>query len=130
MNEIEKRFYDAFVGSDDPNRGEIRFQEPVGIYFVDFIIYGAYQYPLAIEIDGQESHKTKEQRYYDCKRGRFLLKEGYVVARFTASEVYVDAQGCVKEALEISCAMDTTLRGVIEENLYITRCMEESKEGV
>ena len=53
---------------------------------------------LIVEIDGHESHKTKEQRYADYKRERFFLHRGYHVMRFTGSEVFVDPLKCVMEA--------------------------------
>lgn len=77
-------------------------QEPVGIYRVDFVLTDDItnkQY--AIEIDGHEAHKTKEQRFNDYRRERFLFREGYTVIRFMGSEVYTDPKLCVNELLEM-----------------------------
>jgi hypothetical protein len=56
---------------------------------------------LIIECDGHEFHeKTKAQAARDKKRDRTLQSLGYVVIRFTGSEVYNDPIACAEEALE------------------------------
>jgi hypothetical protein len=108
MNEIEQKFYDAYQrlrnfaepGSEpDPVYAcyGIKPQYPIDIYIVDFLVGRC-----AVEIDGHEYHKTKEQRCHDAKRDRYLIREGYIPVRFTASEVFVDAEKCVFEAFEIA----------------------------
>lgn len=54
---------------------------------------------IAIEIDGHEYHKTKEQRTSDAKRERALQKEGWQVIRFTGSEVFANCDKCVREVM-------------------------------
>lgn len=124
MNKIEQRFYDAWndysleyesdTGHKNPNDYYIDNKIPmpavglepqvtVGIYRVDFVLGER----LIVEIDGHESHKTKEQRYLDCKRDRFLVQQGYVVIRFTASEVFLNARQCLIEATTIADAIET-----------------------
>ena len=45
---------------------KIEPQSPIGIYIVDFLFYtNVPNCNFVVEIDGQESHKTKEQRYKD-----------------------------------------------------------------
>ena len=81
---------------------EVESQYPVGIYIIDFYFWDALtNQKYAVEIDGHEAHKTKEQRFNDYRRERFLMKEGYKVIRFMGSEVYTDAGGCIKELMEI-----------------------------
>lgn len=112
MNEIEQMFYNAYlcfmdedVCEDDRislfKRFGIEPQAIVGIYKIDFAIGDC-----AIEIDGHEFHKTKEQREYDYKRERYLIKHGYTPVRFMATEVFLDAYSCVVEALEIADVID------------------------
>lgn len=104
MNKIEQMFYDAFLelenGEDEYETTltnyYLEIQKPVGIYKPDFICGGC-----VIEIDGHDYHKTKEQREKDYKRERYLMKQGYFVIRFMATEVYLNPKECVKEALEI-----------------------------
>jgi len=115
MNKIEERFYDELSNVViHPSRyfdesisrvymfeiGKLECQKPIGIYIVDFLIADRY----IIEIDGHEAHKTKEQRYSDCKRERFLQESGYYIIRYTGSEVYVDALECAKNAILIVTA--------------------------
>lgn len=95
MNEIEKRFYDAWC--DYGEEESIQPGKVIGPYRVDFL---AFDY-IVIEIDGHDSHKTKEQRDKDYKRERFLQKEGKFVVRFTGTEVFLDAEQCVEEVYEI-----------------------------
>lgn len=56
---------------------------------------------VAIEIDGHDFHeKTKKQVESDKKRERFLIKNGWVVIRFSGTEVFKDALYCVNEVYE------------------------------
>jgi len=111
MNKIEELFYDEFIKVDASremyfNKNideyfiyslEIKQQHPIDIYIVDFLINDEY----IIEIDGHESHKTKEQRYKDYKRERYFISKGYIVIKFTGSEVYVDSENCVLQTFDI-----------------------------
>lgn len=133
MNSIEQKFYDAMLivvrqdrhdedyceGMDvmdylaviDP--GEIAcietvsYQRPIGIYIVDFLFEGTSGHKYVVEIDGHDAHKTKEQRFKDYRRERFLQEEGYTVFRFMASEVYVNAVACVRWVFNTISEMET-----------------------
>lgn len=81
---------------------ELEIQYPLGIYILDFYLWDELtNQKYAIEIDGHEAHKTKEQRFNDYRRERFLMREGFKVIRFMGSEVYTNALGCVKELMEL-----------------------------
>jgi len=102
VNEIEEKFSKAFDSLQDMFDEDLVFlylhsQVVIGIYVVDFIVNGKY----IIEIDGHEWHKTKEQREFDYKRERYLLKRGYTVLRYTGTEIYLSAKECAKEARDI-----------------------------
>jgi very-short-patch-repair endonuclease len=44
---------------------------------------------VAVECDGHDFHeKTKEQAQRDKEKDRFLQSKGWIVARFTGSEIY------------------------------------------
>jgi very-short-patch-repair endonuclease len=113
MNEIERKFADALCRecgvhflAEMPSEQEhclslCEPQKPIGIYIVDFYMEDSTHNKYVVEIDGHESHKTKEQRYKDYCRERFLQKQFITVIRFTGSEVFVDADNCAKECLEI-----------------------------
>ncbi|RKY09302.1 MAG: hypothetical protein DRP65_07975 [Planctomycetota bacterium] len=71
--------------------GELRCQEKIGPYRVDFLLVcenpGVQQ--VVVECDGHEFHeKTKEQVMRDKKRDRFLIIRGYKVVHFSGSEIY------------------------------------------
>ena len=122
MNDIERKFAEALCREcdvkslEDMMDEEQHFltlcdpQKPIGIYIVDFYMEDCSNNKYVVEIDGHESHKTKIQRYEDYVRERFLQKQLITVIRFTGSEVFVDAEKCVKECLEIidAFAEDTT----------------------
>lgn len=123
MNEIETLFYKAYREVDQTSGEDIYYelksQQSIGIYLVDFV-YGS----CAVEIDGHEYHKTKEQREYDYKRDRYLLKRGYTVIRFMATEVFLDAKKCVLELLELGNDI-----GIRDETVF-NLCKEHDVETI
>lgn len=53
---------------------------------------------VVVECDGHDYHeRTKEQAAYDRRRDREMTAAGYRVFRFTGSEIFRDALGCVEE---------------------------------
>lgn len=56
---------------------------------------------IVVELDGHEGHKTKEQRQHDYARERWLQEHGLRVVRWTGSDVYADARGCVRQLVEM-----------------------------
>ena len=60
---------------------------------------------IAIEIDGHEYHKSPAQRTHDAARDRCLMFNGWMVVRFTGSEIWADVGGCVDETLKIYDAL-------------------------
>jgi very-short-patch-repair endonuclease len=73
-------------------------------YRADFLITYKTRKPLTtrlrivIEIDGHDFHeKTKEQALRDKSRDRLMAREGYVVMRFTGSEIFNDPQNAAAE---------------------------------
>jgi very-short-patch-repair endonuclease len=84
---------------------ELNAQEPIEInkqkYRVDFLLI-FNEGKIVIECDGHDYHeKTKQQAQRDKSRDRNLQKEGYIVLRFTGSEIYKDPIGCVNEVVEV-----------------------------
>ncbi|WP_042338241.1 endonuclease domain-containing protein [Desulfosporosinus youngiae] len=117
MNKIEEVFFNAYNIIEKTGETDISYnlesQVVVGIYKVDFV-YGC----CAIEIDGHEYHKTKEQREVDYKRERYLLRHGYTPIRFTGTEVFLDAKKCVLEMLELGESIN------IRDHTYWLACKE------
>jgi len=73
-------------------------QYKIGKYRLDF---ACPEVKLAIECDGHQYHSSREQRGYDADRDRFLLKEGWQVARFTGTQIHQDAAKCADDIWEI-----------------------------
>lgn len=90
---IERKFWDALSENVEYN---VIPQLHIGKYRVDFAIK---ELRIAIELDGHDYHKTKEQRSYDARRERYLQRNGWRVIRFTGSEVWRDVTKCVNELL-------------------------------
>ena len=65
-------------------------------YRIDFMVYYGGR-AIAVELDGHESHKTKEARNKDSTRDRFLLQRGLQTIRFTGSQVHEDVGKCIEE---------------------------------
>jgi len=90
---VERIFFYACIG-----RLMVVPQYKIGKYRLDFALPFR---KIAIEIDGHDYHTTKEQRRKDYQRERALQKLGWHIVRFTGSEVYNDADDCVKELISI-----------------------------
>ncbi|WP_332772586.1 endonuclease domain-containing protein [Phenylobacterium sp.] len=69
-----------------PDEPVFRRQHPVGVYILDFFCPTAR---LAVEIDGH-LHGEDAQRAHDERRDRWLVSQGLVVQRITASSVFED----------------------------------------
>ena len=53
---------------------------------------------VVVECDGHDFHeRTKEQARKDRRRDRELQAKGYLVLRYTGSEVWRDPWGCVED---------------------------------
>lgn len=81
-------------------------QVDVGPYRVDFLFArGRYKEPvslIAAECDGHDFHeKTKDQVSRDKARDRELMARGIRVFRFSGSDIWRDAGGCVDQILSV-----------------------------
>lgn len=98
-NEIESVFFSA--GYFELSKwGVLTPQTWASGYLLDFSLVGN-SFKVAIEIDGHDSHKTRDQRQADYQRENNLKERGWRFIRFTGGDVYLDAQGCVKKAINI-----------------------------
>lgn len=87
---IEKSFWDAAFHRIPG----LVCQHPLNGFRLDFAIP---EKKIAIELDGHEFHKTKEQRTHDAERERKIQSYGWRVIRFTGSEIHKDVSKCVNE---------------------------------
>lgn len=97
-SEVERAFWNAF---SKPRSRESYLPVPqfeIDKYRLDF---AWPNFRVAVEIDGHDYHKTKEQRSYDAKRDRDLLKLGWTTLRFTGSDVFRDADAVAAEVASI-----------------------------
>ncbi len=70
------------------------------LYKPDFLIHTC-DISFVIEIDGFNSHSTKEQLIHDKKRDREFLKHSMPTIRFTGTEVFKNPLECAKETISI-----------------------------
>ena len=85
---------------------DLRVQEEIGKYRADFVLYLHKNCEIikkfVIELDGHDFHeKTKEQAKRDKEKDRFLISEGFIVIRFTGSEIFNNCEEKVHEFLDI-----------------------------
>lgn len=83
--------------SDD--NWHVQTQAQIGSYRVDFLLTPPeVKRRYVIECDGHDFHeRTKEQAARDRARDRDLVSDGYVVLRFTGSEIWRDPWGCAMD---------------------------------
>lgn len=77
---------------------DFEMQKSIGKYRVDFFFPAGN---LIVEVDGAEYHATGRQFLKDFDRDSKLMKRGYTVLRFWASEVFKDAEGCVLKIMRL-----------------------------
>jgi len=75
-----------------------------GGYRLDFALVGR-RFKIAIECDGYDFHSTETQISADNTRDLTLACDGWIVARFTGSRIWRDAQGCVADVARLARAL-------------------------
>ena len=75
---------------------KVRKQHPIGPYIVDFYVASSR---LVIEVDG-EAHSRGDRPKRDEIRDRYLLENGYEVARYSAAEVLKNREGVIASIVE------------------------------
>lgn len=77
----------------------IQTQQKIDNYTVDFLVTSDFSNEkIIIECDGHDFHeKTKEQAQHDKERDRFLTSKGYIILRYTGSEIYNNFCGIESE---------------------------------
>ncbi len=93
---IEEKFYDTATRLGLQLSPQFEIRSGGHAFRADFAIPSKR---IAIEIDGHEYHKTKEQRTNDAQRERAMQREGWKVIRFTGSEVFKNCEKCVREVV-------------------------------
>lgn len=105
---IEEKFFKEAQKINFP----IMRQYSVGNFFIDFayIDTNGLGFKIAIELDGQRFHSSYSQRQKDYKRERFLLMEGWIIIRFTGSEINKNTAKCMNEVIDLIDLYNRTLR--------------------
>ena len=83
-----------------PSTASIEQQKQLcgGAYRADFAVTTPEGAKVVVECDGHEFHeKTREQAARDKKRDRELQIAGWMVLRFTGSEIYRGAEYCARD---------------------------------
>ncbi len=74
----------------------LRPQVPVAGYFIDFVIEGAGDRRLAVELDGDNYHGP-DRWADDIRRQKMLERLGWTFWRCWGSSWYVDSEGCLAD---------------------------------
>jgi very-short-patch-repair endonuclease len=100
LTPIEVPFYDALRDTGLVFAVQPWIQGVERRFRLDFLIFydGGM---VGVELDGHESHKSKEQRARDAKRDRWFSARKVRMLRWTGSEVVRNPHECVRELLEI-----------------------------
>jgi very-short-patch-repair endonuclease len=78
----------------------VKTQYKVNGYRADFLLVSNTGQSVLIECDGHDFHeRTKEQAARDRKKDRDLQAAGYVVLRYTGSELWNDPMKCAGDAV-------------------------------
>lgn len=75
-------------------------QKHVGYYRIDLVIK-AKGVKIAIECDGRDYHFSPEQIKHDRKKDEFMQRRGWIVLRFTGSQIHRNASKCVDRVEEV-----------------------------
>jgi len=84
-------------------------------YRIDFALFwprtdGKGDIRIAIECDGHDFHeKTKEQAQRDKKKDRYLQRQGWIVARYTGSEIDKDPLAILIDVEKLALSKDEQL---------------------
>lgn len=82
-----------------PKHFTVQPQARINYMTVDFAVTGGAR-KMVVECDGHDYHeRTKEQAASDKSRDRRLQAAGWLVFRFTGSEIFRDARACADEVL-------------------------------
>jgi len=100
LTPIEVPFYDALRETGLVFAVQPWVQGTDSRFRLDFLVFydGGM---VAVELDGHETHRSKEQRMRDAKRDRWFAARKVRTLRWTGSEVTRNPQECVRELLEI-----------------------------
>ncbi len=100
LTPIEVPFYDALRETGLVFAVQPWIQGVERRYRLDFLIFydGGM---VAVELDGHETHKTRDQRERDAKRDRWFAARRVRTLRWTGGEVTRNPQECVRQLLSI-----------------------------
>lgn len=97
----------SFGQADEFGGREIRLRQQINIgpHRTDFLIEIGNALRICVECDGHEYHaRTKEQAARDRSRDRWLQTAGYMVLRFTGSEIWRDPADCAIQVYDAAIA--------------------------
>lgn len=108
MTPIEQIVFFTLKEIEGAQGWRVTSQKQIGKYRVDFLLDGFHAHnPLRmvqviIECDGHDYHeRTKEQAQRDKERDRTLQSLGFLVFRFTGSEIWRSGGKCVLSSLGV-----------------------------
>jgi very-short-patch-repair endonuclease len=78
---------------------------------IDFVVDFRDGKKIAIELDGHDFHeRTKAQAEKDRARERTIVRHGYIIQRFTGSEIARNPRKCVDEVIDLITQTERRLK--------------------
>ena len=97
--------YVRAINYDSPN-WEMHLQWPVLGYVADFVLITP-EAKFVIECDGHDFHeRTKEQARHDRSRDRKMVEAGWLVMRFTGSEIWSNPFACAEQVIDMAMNLE------------------------
>ena len=96
ISPIEEKIYEILKEDEIPAERQLFVHEGANTYCLDFGIF-CKEGKIDVECDGKAYHTTQEDREEDRLRNNELASYGWVVLRFTGSEINQNVRKCVKK---------------------------------
>jgi len=96
ISPIEEKIYEILKEDEIPAERQLFVHEGANTYCLDFGIF-CKEGKIDVECDGKAYHTTQEDREEDRLRNNELASNGWIVLRFTGSEINQNVRKCVKK---------------------------------
>jgi len=96
ISPIEEKIYEILKEDEVPAERQLFVHEGANTYCLDFGIF-CKEGKIDVECDGKAYHTTQEDREEDRLRNNELASYGWIVLRFTGSEINQNVRKCVKK---------------------------------
>lgn len=97
---IEEKLYKFMKKEKIPAERQLFVREERRTYFLDFGLF-CREGKIDVECDGEAYHSSREALNKDRMRNNELASYGWLVLRFTGTEINKDAKACVRQIKKV-----------------------------